>query len=141
MATFIPSAEQAVLIDEFGGLYREKQVWLAREKRFDALTETIRQWFPDLAADQTDLAVGYFYEVQVGEKPIEKTWKSMPAVYKAVGGWKAFQKLCTVTFKALSEVLGQPAAAALQVEERTGKRRLKAVALDGKRTIELPKAA
>jgi hypothetical protein len=128
---------QTALIDEFGELYRENQAWAPKEKRLEALRQIIRSWYPDLAADRTEVAYGTLYELQIGEKPIEKTWVSMAAVYKAAGGLKAFLKICTVTFKALSGVLGNPAAEALQIEERTGQRKLKAVA----RVIELPKAA
>jgi hypothetical protein len=120
---------QIAVIDEFGKLYGEKQNWTPRERRLEVLTETIRSWCPDLAADQTTVFAGTDCEIQVGEKPIEKYWISMPAVCKAAGGWKVFQKVCTVTFKAMAEVLGQSAAEALQTEARTVKRRLKAVAM------------
>jgi hypothetical protein len=140
-------AARKTLIDEFGGLSRERDAWTPKGKRMDALAVEIRAWYPDLAADQTALAVGTLYEIQVGEKSIEKTWKSIAAVCKAAGGWPKFQKLCDVTFKALAGVLGNSAAEALQTEARTGNRRLKAVArvapavVELPEVIELPKAA
>ena len=137
-------AARTSLIDEFGGLSRERDAWTPKGKRMDALAIEIRSWYPDLAADQTALAVGTLYDVQVGEKSIEKTWKSIAAVCKAAGGWAKFQKLCTVTFKALSNVIGNGPAEALQTEARTGYRKLKAVARvapELPEVIELPKAA
>ena len=135
----IPSTQSEVAT-EFYLLYCEKQVWLPKKKRLDELTEIIRGWYPDLAADATAILKGTGCEVQIGQKPIEKSWKSMAAVYKAAGGLKPFLKLCSVTFKALSEVLGNAKAEELQTEAQTGQRRLKAVAV-ASQAIELPKAA
>lgn len=123
-------AEQRIsVIDEFGELYRQSQLWAPKEKRLEILKEEIRGWYPDLPADQSTTAIGNLFEAQIGEKPVEKSWKSMQAVSKGAGGLKEFMKLCTVTFKALSEKIGEKPAAALQVEEQTGKRRVKAVPL------------
>ena len=135
-----PTREQ--LVDEFGELSREAQAWAPKARRITALQTEIRSWYPDLAADQTAIAEGTSYDVQVGEKSIEKDWKSMAAVVKAVGGMKNVLKLATVTFKALSGVLGNSAAEALQVEARTGYRKLHAVArVTPAVAVDLPKAA
>jgi hypothetical protein len=83
-------------------------------------------WYADLPAEETALADGENYEIQVGERTIEKTWKSMYAVYRALG-LKPFLAVCTVTFKALSNAIGNTRAEALQMEERTGERRLTAI--------------
>jgi len=138
MAVSIRSA----LIDEFGDLYAESKRWAAKEKRFEALKIIIREWYPDsdLPVDQATLAEGTRYEIQVGERTIEKTWKSLHAVYKAAGGLKPFLLLCDVTFKALSEKLGAGPAAGLQQEARTGNRKLTAVARSTE-AVELPLAA
>ena len=132
--------EQRAIVAEFGPLYNESQLWARKQRRLDGLRDVIRSWYPDLAADQATTAVGTGWEIQVGEKPIEKNWKSMAAVYKAAGGLKPFLKLCSVTFKALSALLGQSAAPALQIEARTGHRKIKAVAILPP-AVELPKAA
>ncbi len=91
-------------------------------KRLEFLSDEIQSWYPDLAANATALAVGDIYTVQVGEKAVVKSWKSLAAVSKAVGGARAFQKLVTVTFKALAGVIGNTAAEALQTEPQTGLR-------------------
>ena len=134
---------QLATIAEFGPLYNARRVWAPKEKRLDELSIEIRSWYPDLAADQTAIAEGLDYDVQVGEKKVEKNWISIAAVSKAVGGWKGFQKICTVTFKALSNVIGNGPAEALQVESQTGHRKLVAVVRISPpvEIVELPKAA
>jgi hypothetical protein len=136
----VQDSTQAEVATEFYKLYCEKQIWAPKEKRFDELTEVIRSWYPDLAADQTAIAQGTGCEVQVGQKPVVKFWKSKAAVVKAAGGFKAFLLLCTITFDALSGAIGKAKAEALQSEAQTGKRRLVAVAVVPP-TVELPKAA
>jgi hypothetical protein len=136
----VQASTQSEVATEFYKLYCEKQIWSPKEKRLDELTEIIRGWYPDLAGDQTAIAFGDGCEVQIGQKPVEKTWTSMHAVYKAAGGLKPFLKLCSVTFKALSAAIGNAKAEALQSEAQTGKRRLVAVATQPA-AVELPKAA
>jgi hypothetical protein len=82
---------QIALIDEFGKLYGEKQSWTPRERRMELLTETIRSWYQDLPAEQTAIAVGTDCEVQVGEKPVKKSWISIPAVCKALAAGKTLR--------------------------------------------------
>lgn len=123
----MPTANQIAVINEFGGLYSQSQAWAPKQKRLDALKDEIRSWYPNLAADATELASSNCYVIQIGAKSIEKSWASMADVYKAVGGLKAFLKLCTVTFKALAGVIGNTAAEAMQVEERSGSRSVKAI--------------
>jgi hypothetical protein len=122
-------SDRRILIDELGRLQGEKQIWAPKEKRLAELTEQIRGWYADLAPDRTELAIGNDYEIQVGEQTIEKSWISMSAVSKAVGGIRrlAAVALKTLTFKALAGVIGNTAAEALQVEAQTGHRKLKAV--------------
>lgn len=129
------------LIDEFGRLYNESRAWAPRQKRLTELTKEICSWFPDLDADQSTVAAGAVFDVLVGKKAIEKSWTSMNDVYKAAGGLKPFLKICGVTYKALSEAIGEPAADALQNEDRTGSRRLVAVLRPLPPAVELPKAA
>jgi hypothetical protein len=140
MAVSLRCADENALIDEYGALYTESLRWAPKERRLEALKLIIRGWYPDLPADKTDLAIGTRYEIQVGERAVEKSWKSMRAVYKAVGGLKAFLAICTVTFKALSEAIGKAEAEALQQEAKTGNRKLVAVPYLAP-AVELLKAA
>jgi len=114
--------------DEFHTLYQRKLARAPEEKRFEELTEIIRDWYEDLPADQSALAEGNHCVVQIPAKTIEKTWLSMKAIYAKIGPAK-FLAICSVTFKALSGLIGNDAAAELQVEARTGSRKLKSVAL------------
>ena len=141
MPTLTPA--QREVIDEFGPLDNARKVWAPKEKRLTALSAEIRSWYPDLAANETAIAEGFEFDVQVGEKKIEKTWKSLTEVSKAVGGWSKFRQICTVTFKAISGVIGNGPAEALQVESQTGYRKLVAVVRisPSVEIVELPKAA
>jgi hypothetical protein len=139
-ATSIDEANRKRALDEFGDLYNQSQVWAPKEKRLKELRTMIQNWYPDLAADKTEIAAGTRYDVQIGEKAIEKDWASINAVFDATGGLDVFKKVCTVTFKSLSGILGSTACEALQVESQTGHRKLKAVARLAP-VIELPLAA
>jgi hypothetical protein len=119
---------QLAVVAEFGPLYNARKVWAPKEKRYKALCIEIQSWYPTLPAGETALATGMDYDVQVGEQATVKDWGSLSAVCKAVGGWQKLLKLCTVTFKAVSGVIGITAAAAMQVEAQTGYRKLTAVA-------------
>jgi hypothetical protein len=141
------TAEQRVIVDEFGDLDNERKAWARKEKRLKAVRATIQSWYPALAADKTELAVGTRYEVQIGERSVEKDWASLDAVQKALGGWRKLRAICQVTFDAVQDVLGKKAAESLQVEAQTGWRKLTAVAIVSvpcARVLpdaELPKAA
>jgi hypothetical protein len=139
----VEQSDRQAIFDEFGELFEESKRWAAKAPRFEVVKDIIRDLYPDslLAPDATDKGVGLKYEVKIGQRPIQKTWTSMRTVYLAAGGLKAFLKICDVTFKALSDVLGNAKAEALQTEARTGKRKLTAVARVAPIAAELPKAA
>jgi hypothetical protein len=113
--------EQIADNNEFYKLYNESRAWTLRI--------VILNRYPDLGADQTELAAGTGCEVQIGQQSIEKNWVSMTAVREAAGGPEAFEGIATVDFKALAGIIGNTAAAALQTEERTGYRKVTAVAV------------
>jgi hypothetical protein len=138
--TSSPTREQ--ILDTLGDLKREQAVWTPKEKQLNALSAEIQSWYPNLGANETAIASGARYDIQIGERAMEKTWASKQAVCKAAGGLKGLLKLCTVTYKALSGAIGNDAAAALQVETQTGHRKLKAVArIAATAEVPLDKAA
>ncbi len=124
---------QRETVDEFGRLTLEVAALdFARNpkvKRLDELKPEICGWYPKLGANESQSAEGYTHKIEIGARSVVKTWKTMTAVAKAVGGWIAFRAICTVTFKAVAGVIGNTKAEALQVEEQTGYRKLKAVAI------------
>ena len=137
MATIL-TPEQLAAVAEYGPLYAAKQVWAPKQKRMDELAPVICAIFPNLAAGEAALAEGAEYDIQIGERAIVKDWTSKAAVSKAVGGAKVFLKLATATYKAVSGVIGNTAADALQTAAQTGNRRLKAVARVAPAVVELP---
>jgi hypothetical protein len=117
---------QIELIDEFGKLDAWLQSVQRDIRRHGELKDQIKSWFDGLPGEQEETVRGNVYEIQVGQKSIEKRWIKMSKVYSAVGRLSTFLSIATITFKALSGVIGEEKAKALQVEERTGSRRLKA---------------
>jgi hypothetical protein len=114
-------------IDRFGYLYARKQARAHEEKEFEALRKEIIDWYPTLGNDQTELAEGFEYQIQISEKSIVKRWLSMTALTRAVGGYHKLTAICIVTFKAVADLIGNAAAEELQGESQTGWRKLKAV--------------
>jgi len=141
--TLDEAAARKLIVDEFGILQAERARMAPHEKRYEFLTDEIRSWYPDLAADATAIAAGDIYAVHVQERKIEKSWRSITAVCKAVGGAKVFQSLAELTFKACAGVIGNTKAEALQTEARTGNRKLVAspIPLVIEKAVELDKAA
>jgi len=137
----VATSEQIAIFDEFGDLYQESQIWAPKQKRLDALKETIRSWYPDeeLHPSRWAYPEGNRFVIQIDPRPFEKSWVSMAKVCKAAGGMRAVLAICDVTFKALAGVVGNSAAEALQIEARTGKRKIKAI--QRLIAVEMPKAA
>lgn len=123
-------------VDRYAVLDNERKRWSRQEREFYRLCKEIQSWFPDLGADETALAEGYKFEVEIGVKSKERDWISIAAVSEAVGGWKILKKICTVTFKAVAGVIGNAAAEALQSETQTGHRKLTPVAILGAKQTE-----
>ena len=116
------------LIDEYGELDRQVQAFKPKADRHEKLKGIIKSWYDDAPADATAIAEGSLYDVQVGVRAKERTWRSMTKVYKAVGGCSAFLNLCSIAIEAVVGAIGKAKAEELLVESQTGSRRLKAVA-------------
>jgi hypothetical protein len=141
-----PSLERTQKYREFAELDIWRQSIQRRLSRHETLKDEINAWHADekvlAAGSETAVRVGT-YEIQIGAKGNQKRWVSMRKVYAAAGTLTSFLKIATVTFKALSEQIGTEKAEALQLEERTGSRRVKAVIVMPMPAApaELPKAA
>ncbi len=125
--------------DRWGELSRKIVAFAPTLKEYTDLSAVIRSRYVNSPADTGIVAEGRMYDVLVGQKAKVKSWKSIVAVVKAVGGFREFQRLAILSFKALSGVIGNAAAEAMQVEFRTGYRTLEAVAKLP--AVELLKAA
>lgn len=121
------SQEERQAVEEFVQLDLWRRSIERDIKRHEDLKDRLKGWFAHLPAEGEFEIEGNGFVVQVGANSKEKTWTSLRAVMKACGGVSQFLTVCTVTFKAVSELIGEKAARALQVEEQTGSRRLKVV--------------
>ena len=121
------------MIDEYGELDRQVRQFQPVADRHESLKKLLKLKLDGLAPPgESFVRAGYVYELQVSAAANERKIGSMAAVYKAfrkLGGLKAFLEACSIGITVLEERLGKAAAAGLLVEERTGSRRLKAVAL------------
>jgi hypothetical protein len=140
-----PGLERSQKYLEFAELDIWKQSIQRRLSRHETLKDEINAWHADekvlAAGSETAVRVGT-YEIQIGAKGKQKYWKSMRKVYTAAGSLTRFLSIVTVTFKALSELIGTEEAESLQLEDRTGSRRVKAViVMPMPAPAEFPKAA
>jgi len=117
------------LIDEFGELDRQIQLFKPTIDRHDKIKQIIKSWYIDAAPETTDVIRGNVYEIQVGAKETERAWDSIAKVAKAIGGPKALYEICSVTIKAVENIIGKLKTDELLVERQSGARRLKAVLL------------
>src|SRR5262252_5970955 len=115
------------LVDEFGELDRQIQLFKPTIERHDKIKSIIKSWYSDAAPDTTDVVRGNVYEIQVGARERERTWREMSAVSKAVGGPKAFLEIASVAIKSVENLIGKAKTDELLVESPTGARRIKSV--------------
>ena len=121
------------LIDEYGELDRQVSQFRPVADRYETCKKLLKGQLDGQApAHESFVRTGFGYELQVSARASERKIGSMASVYKAfrkLGGLKAFLEVCSIAIGVLEEKLGKSGAAGLLVEERTGSRRLKPVAL------------
>lgn len=122
-----PPTDRAKIIDEYGELDRKVQEFEPLRKQHEKLKSVIKYWYVDAAPEATPIAQGKLYEIQVGACERARTWKSIPAVVRAVGGIQAFYGICSVAIGAVENIIGKSKTAALLAETQSGSRRIKAV--------------
>jgi hypothetical protein len=119
-----PSREE--LIDEFGELNRQVQLFQSKADRHEFLKKLIRSWFDNDPAGEIAVATGHVYEVQFTPKAKERPWTDMFKLYRALGR-TAFLSICEVALGEAEKLLGEIKVASLVTEALSGSRRLKRV--------------
>lgn len=117
--------ERLKLIDELGAIQDRLAPYEADFKRREALKRTVRSW-PEDDKKSGGVSVAYAskrYVVTLGAAENQRRIRSLADVFKAVGKTK-FIGACSLTLKALGELLGDVKAADHVIEERTGPRPL-----------------
>jgi hypothetical protein len=114
------------LVDEFAELDRQVQQFAPKAARHEELKKVIKGWYEQHPADQTAVAAGNVYDVQVSAKSNERTWTSILKLYRALKR-DAFFRICEVALGKAEEILGKEAVAKLVTVTQSGSRRLKPV--------------
>jgi hypothetical protein len=114
--------DRAAIIDEFGDIALKRLAFAPTEKRFKQLSDEMKSWYQDAPADKTFTEKGQRYQLDVSMCS-NVTAINIRAVYKIVGIAK-FLKACTLSLKAVGELLSVPEVAAVSSVERTGWRSL-----------------
>ncbi len=111
------------LVDEFSELDRQVSLLKPVLDRHEALKKQIKAFYECHPADQTAVAQGKIWNLQVSAKSNERKWKSIPALYKLLKR-DVFFRVCQISLKSVEEIVGEPATAELVTTDRTGSRRL-----------------
>lgn len=111
---------RAAIIDEFGDVCALRAGFAPTEKRHKQLADEIKSWYEDAAAAREFTEKGDRYQLAISMRSLAKTI-NIRAAYKKLGINK-FLAACTITLKALGELLSEPEVDALWEEDRTGHR-------------------
>jgi|SRR5665647_136474 len=116
------------IVDEFGELDRRMVEIAPLAKRYKALQETIRGWYPDHPADQPAVAEGGVYRVLVAPRGVERFFslKAKVKIFGKLGKLKSLE-LFSITLKAVETEFGTPQLDELVSSAPTGSRKLVAV--------------
>ncbi len=118
---------RAAIVDEYGELDRKIQEFKPTTKRYEELKKTIQGWYADLPAEQSSVAEGKLYTVQVGARENRRKITNMLKVYRLIGMQK-FLELCSISLEAIEKVIAPSRLEGIISSERTGPRTLRPVA-------------
>jgi hypothetical protein len=112
---------RAAVIDQLGQ-YEQDIAALEEIKKLAApLRAEVRSWFADLPAETAATAEGFKFLLTVGPRENERSIKSMMQVLDRVGS-EVFLAECSLTLKALRDIVTPPDFEALTTQARTGAR-------------------
>jgi len=126
-AVLVPSPAQ--LVDEFYALDVKVKEFAPKAKRHKELAEIIRSWYDDVPADWPVEAEGILAKVLVSPRTEERSL-GLKAKLKicAMIGKAAFVAIAGITLKAATTATSEETVAKLVTTERTGSRKLVAIA-------------
>lgn len=126
------NSDQRRIVDEYGELDRRMQLRAMDAARYDVLKRAIKSWFDQAPADADGTVDGEFYLLHLSARERERKVRNLRQVIEIIGLDK-FLELVVLPIGRLEDLLGVAHVAELTVDERTGSRRIKAIA---KRAIE-----
>lgn len=125
---------RAAIIDEYGELSRQLAELDPIKSRHELLRKVIQGWFDAVPADEPAVMQGRRFTLQVSPKENSTKLKSIRAVFREMGENK-FLDHCSITLKAVKDVLGEERFKNFATTDRTGYRTLKAVAKAALRVV------
>lgn len=125
------SCDRAAIVDEFGELRRriaESKLQLQPTlERADALESQILSWYEHEPPDQSFVADGHRYSVQVGARHWERKITGLRRLFRFLGQ-RRFLDLCTFPLKSIDKAIPEVEQSQFVEKTRTGPRSLKPVA-------------
>lgn len=117
------------MIDEFGELDRQVQMFSRIQARHELLKRGIKSWFDAAPADAEATVEGASYVLVVSARERVRRIRDIQQLALEVGTDDLLDILAKfVPLGVIEDLIGKPKVAALVVDERTGSRRIKCVA-------------
>ena len=115
------------LLDEFGEVQRQVDAFAPTAAKHKRLRDEIESYYADKDPEQEFTVSGLRYEVQIGPRAKQRTFtaRGMALLYRLLGKPK-FLEWCKFGLTDLDRLV--PGHTGIVVEERTGSRKIKAVA-------------
>ena len=123
MGAFLMNELRSSVVDEIGALSAKLAPFAADVKRLEQLRKAARGW-PEADKSKPEAAVAYSgkkFVLTLGPRENERKIRSLAAVFKEVGKTK-FVAACSLTLKALTELVGEVKVAARPRARRPDRR-------------------
>jgi hypothetical protein len=127
IAAPIADRVQREMIDEYGELDRQVQMFAPMQARYEVLKKAIKSWFDSAPSDAEASVEGASYLLHISARERERKVRSMKQLCNEIG-IDELLALVSVSLGPLEDLIGKQRVAALVTDERTGSRRIKAVA-------------
>lgn len=123
-----PDTMQRKMVDEYGELQRQVELFAPVEAKHGVLKRAIKGWFDTAPADAEATLEGKIYVLTITARERERRVRDMRALASAVGLDKLLEIVARyVPLGPVETIIGKEKLAALVTDERTGPRRIKAV--------------
>lgn len=116
------------MIDEFGELNRQVQMFEPVQTRFELVKKAIKSWFDDAPADAEATVEGKVYLLHISARQRVRRIRDMQQLALEVGHDELLGMLAShVPLGVIEDLIGKTKTDALVVDERSGVRRIRAV--------------
>lgn len=123
----IDHAARAAKIDRFGELQRLVKEHKPIAAEYKSLGDEIERWYESHPADQPVLAEGLLFSLQISPRAEERAIHDKRKLRRLMGAEKFFE-LCSIALKHVDALVDKSMHHLFLTAERTGRRRLDAVA-------------